>query len=414
MLVSMRSSSGAWSGSIIFLLSMSSTLGALGGCGSPPRDPRSGAAGDTGASGVGGPSGTAGTGAAGANGAAGDSAGSAGGLAGATGGSSLTDGGGGQVAGASGATGAAGAVDAGLSSDAGPRPPGPGEGNFTLDAPYANAPELKPPAGVPRGVTTHFTIASSESPIFPGVTGGYTRECWGYVPAQYVKGTPAPFIIVQDGRDYMTMLPAVLDTMIAAKRLPVIVGIMCMAGPGDGPGSERGFEYDTVSDAFVRWVESTVLPKVTKLLGVTFTTDPDGRCALGGSSGGSAAFSMGWFRPDLYHRILSYSGSFAPLGITTDYPHGAYAYPEHLVADAAAKPLRVYLEVADMDAGAKNTEASMKNWIFDNQQLAAALAAKGYHYHFDLARGAVHNDPKVVGQTLPAALEWLWSGYPIN
>jgi iron(III)-enterobactin esterase len=413
MLVSMRSSCssrGAWSGLILslsFSLSFSSLLGA---CSNPAHDPRGGTAGASGSSGT---TGTAGT--AGSNGDAGGSgsAGTTGGLAGATGGSSPTGGAGGDVAGASGAAGAAGTVDAG-SSDAAPSPPGPGEGNFTLNAPYANAPELKPPAGVPRGVTTHFTIASSESPIFPGVTGGYTRECWGYVPAQYVKGTPAPFIIVQDGRDYMTMLPAVLDTMIAAKRLPVIVGIMCMAGPGDGPGSERGFEYDTVSDAFVRWVESTVLPKVTKLLGVTFTTDPDGRCALGGSSGGSAAFSMGWFRPDLYHRIMSYSGSFAPLGITTDYPHGAYAYPEHLVSDTAAKPLRVYLEVADMDAGAKNTEASMKNWIFDNQKMAAALAAKGYHTHFDFAMGAVHNDPKVVGQTLPAALEWLWSGYPIK
>jgi enterochelin esterase family protein len=187
-----------------------------------------------------------------------------------------------------------------------------------------------------------------------------------------------------------------------------------MAGPGDGPGSERGFEYDTVSDAFVRWVESTVLPKMTKLFGVTFTTDPDGRGSLGGSSGAAAAFTMGWFRPDLYHRILSYSGTFIAQGVTADYPHGAWAYPEHLVADNAAKPLRVYMEVADMDYGYTNTEASMRNLLMANQKMAAALKAKGYHYHFDFAKGAVHNDPKVVGQTLPAALEWLWSGYPIK
>ncbi len=409
MLVSMRSSSssrGAWSGGLFFLL-----MSWVGACSNPPQDPHGGAAGAAGTTGAAGASGAAGV--AGLSGVAGGAAGDAGGLGGATGGSSPTGGTAGAFAGASGAAGTTD-PDAGALPDAALPPAGPGEGDFILNAPYADAPELKPPAGIPRGVTTHFTIASSESPIFPGVTGGYTRECWGYVPAQYVKGTPAPFIIVQDGRDYMTKLPAVLDTMIAAKRLPAIVGIMCMAGPGDGPGSERGFEYDTVSDAFVRWVESTVLPKVTKLLGVTFTTDPDGRCALGGSSGGSAAFSMGWFRPDLYHRIMSYSGSFAPLGITTDYPHGAYAYPEHLVADADGKPLRIYMEVADMDAGSKNTEASMRNWIFDNQKLAAALKAKGYHYHFDFARGAVHNDPKVVSQTLPAALEWLWSGYPIK
>jgi len=370
-------------------------------CSSPPTRSAGGGAGASGQAGNPGaagapPTGVAGAGAAGAVGAAGNP-----GVAGALGAAGAT-----PDAGPEG--GAAGAApDGGV--DAGPKDPL--EGDFTINAPFADAPELTPPAGTPRGTTTHFTIASSESPIFPGVTGAYTRDCWVYVPSQYVKGTPAPFMTVQDGRDYMTKLPAVLDTMIAAKRVPVMVGIMCMAGPGDGPGSERGFEYDTVSDAFVRWIESTVLPKVTKLVGVTFTTDPDGRGSIGGSSGATAAFSMAWFRPDLYHKVLSYSGSFTALGITTDYPTGAWAYPDHLVAQTPAKPIRMWMEVGDMDAGATNTEASMKNWQIANMKMAAALKAQGYHYHFDFAKGAVHNDPKVVNQTLPAALEWLWAGY---
>jgi enterochelin esterase-like enzyme len=233
------------------------------------------------------------------------------------------------------------------------------------------------------------------------------------VPKQYVKGTPAPFIIAQDGRDYMSRLPTILDNMIAAKRVPAMIAVMVMAGPGDGPGSERGWEYDTVSEDFVNWVETCVLPKMEKSYGVKFTTSPEGRASMGGSSGAAAAFTMAWFRPDLYRRILSFSGTFTSQGKTTAYPIGAAAYPDHLVAMTPMKPLRVWLEVAEHDAGASNTDPN-RNWILANQKMAAALKAQGYHYHFDYALGAMHNDPKVWDQTLPGALEWLWRGYPLK
>jgi hypothetical protein len=45
--------------------------------------------------------------------------------------------------------------------------------------------------------------------------------------------------------------------------------------------------------------------------------------------------------------------------------------------------------------------------------MAKVLAAKGYHYQFLFARNAKHVDRPTVAQTLPAALEWLWKGYPI-
>ena len=48
-----------------------------------------------------------------------------------------------------------------------------------------------------------------------------------------------------------------------------------------------------------------------------------------------------------------------------------------------------------------------------NQLMAKALAAKGYHYRFEFAKGAGHVDGKVVAQTLPEAMLWLWRGYPI-
>jgi len=53
-----------------------------------------------------------------------------------------------------------------------------------------------------------------------------------------------------------------------------------------------------------------VLPLVEKQYNVKLTKDPDGRATMGCSSGGAAAMIMAWYRPDLYHRVLTYSGTY--------------------------------------------------------------------------------------------------------
>src|SRR5262249_52781192 len=143
-------------------------------------------------------------------------------------------------------------------------------------------PELTVAAGVPRGQVNHFTLSSSVSKIYPSdVASGsaFNRDVWVYVPAQYVAGTAAPFMVVQDGSSFTSRIPPVLDNMINAKRLPVMIAVLINPGPGDGQGSERGLEYDTVSDAYVTFIETEILPKVQGDYGVTLTTDPDGRSA---------------------------------------------------------------------------------------------------------------------------------------
>ena len=109
---------------------------------------------------------------------------------------------------------------------------------------------------------------------------------------------------------YRNTLPPIFDTMIAHRRLPVMIAVLINSGGGDAQGSERGLEYDTVSDTYARFIETEVLPKIAADYHVTFTQDPDGRATMGGSSGGAAAFTMAWFRPDLYHRVLTYSGTY--------------------------------------------------------------------------------------------------------
>jgi enterochelin esterase-like enzyme len=287
------------------------------------------------------------------------------------------------------------------------------DGDFAIGPDYTNAPELTVREGVPKGVVHAFTLRSEESKIYPGLNGPYQRGVWVYVPSQYIPGTPAPFMVVQDGEGYTNRLVPVLDNMIHQHRLPVLIAVMINSGGGDGKGSERGLEYDTVSGQYTMFIEKEVLPKIEMDYHVQFTTDPDGRASMGGSSGAACAFTMAWFHPELYRRVLSYSGTFVNQQSPENpaSPHGAWEYHEHLIPQSEVKPLRIWLQVGDHDIGWDRDEATLHNWVLANNRMAAVLKAKGYHYKHVFCRGAGHVDRKAVAQTLPEALSWLWQGY---
>ena len=285
---------------------------------------------------------------------------------------------------------------------------------------YAEAPELTVPEAAPKGTLYEFTMKSTDSKIYPGIaknqpgTVPYERKVVVYVPKQYVPGKPAPFIVAQDGLGYRGVLPRTLDTMIYQKRLPPMIAIMINSGGGDSKGSERGLEYDTVSGVYADFIETEVLPKISKDYNITFTKDPNGRATMGGSSGGAAAFTMAWFHPELYHRVLTYSGTYvdqqSPFNPAS--PHGAWEYHEHLLWQTPRKPIKIWLEVSENDNGSTRDEASLHNWVMANQRMAGALKAKGYSYNYVFAKAAGHTDGRVTRQTLPGALEWLWQDYP--
>jgi enterochelin esterase-like enzyme len=292
-------------------------------------------------------------------------------------------------------------------------------GDYVVGPPYADAPELTPRENVPKGKVYRFTMNSTDSKIYPGISKSapgtvvpYQRRVTVYVPSQYVAGKPAPFLVSQDSMG-VGELPTILDNMIADHRLPAMVAVMIDSGGGDAQGSERGLEYDTVSGTYAEFIETEVLPRIAQDYHVTFTKNPDGRMTMGGSSGGACAFTMAWFHPDLYHRVLSYSGTFvnqqSPLN--PESPHGAWEYHEHLIPNSKRKPLRIWMHVGEMDLRYRDDESTLHNWVMANQRMAAALKAKGYHYQFLLARESGHVDRRVVRQTLPQALEWVWRGY---
>ena len=299
------------------------------------------------------------------------------------------------------------------------------DGDFAIAPTYVDAPELTVKDRVPKGTIHQFTMKSEDSRIYPGISKTqpgavvpYERSVAVYVPAQYAPGTAAPFIVAQDGMSptYLGTLPLILDNMIHEKRLPIMIAVMVHNGGGDAQGSERGLEYDTVSGVYTTFIETEVLPRIEKDYKVTFTKDPEGRATMGGSSGAACAFTMGWFHPELYRRILSYSGTFVnqQSPVNPESPRGAWEYHATMIPHTDAKPLRIWLEVGQNDNGSTRDEASLHNWVLANQRMAAVLKAKGYHYRYVFAEEAGHVDRRVVRQTLPDALLWLWQGYPIK
>jgi iron(III)-enterobactin esterase len=315
-------------------------------------------------------------------------------------------------------------------------PPADADGNFIIGPTHSADPGMSAHDDVPQGTVIEFTMNSSDSKIYPGIArdpntfgivdpsdpaklvvttshpAPYTRKVAVYVPKQYVPGSVAPFLVGTDGPD-RSLFPA-LDNLIAQHKVPVIIAISIANGGGDAQGSQRGLEYDTMSGVFAEFVEREVLPQVESRAHVKLTKDPDGRAAMGYSSGGACALIMAWYRPDLYHRVLSYSGTFInqqwPSNPQT--PHGAWEFHEHLIPNIPVKPIRIWMEVGDRDLFNPNVmRDNMHDWVVANENMAKVLAAMGYHYQFVFARNAVHVDRPVVQQTLPEALEYVWQGY---
>jgi enterochelin esterase-like enzyme len=313
-----------------------------------------------------------------------------------------------------------------------------GDGDFMIMPPYGTQPDLTD-KGNPKGKSFHFTMSSATSMFYKGDDPTllaanmhtFTRAVDVYVPAAYQDGSPAALLTIQDGPGELSLVKNALDNLTISKdparKLPPFVVVAVANGGGDGRGSERGLEYDTMSGKYADFVSMEVLPAVIANAQVkaaypnlSFTDNPEGRATLGCSSGGAAAMSMGWFRPNLFHRIVTYSATLVAQQNATapeamSYPDGAWDYHSNLmlVQNNPRKDLRVFLNCNQMDLGATNTDASMHNWITANMRMDAALKGKGYHDRFVYAAGVGHCDYSVQTSTLADTLVWMWQGYPV-
>jgi enterochelin esterase-like enzyme len=329
---------------------------------------------------------------------------------------------------------AAGAPAFTVLSAAGANAPVDRDGNFVIGPNYVAPRELEPVAGSAAGRVAQFTMESTDSKFYPGIARAapgtldpdnprtlrvetraqpYQRAITVYIPAAVRPGQELPFIVMHDGPRFGQQeqtLPRILDSLIAAKRIPAMAAVMIQNGGGDAQGSQRGLEYDTVSGRFAEFIEAEVLPAVEARYGIRLTRKPEGRAVMGCSSGAAAAFTMAWFHPEWYRRVVSYSGTFVnqqwPFNPST--PGGAWDYPR-LIADSAAKPLRMWMHVGDRDLFNPNImRDDMHDWVAANHRLANVLAQKGYHYQYVFALDSGHCDARVRQQTLPEALEYIW------
>ncbi len=312
-----------------------------------------------------------------------------------------------------------------------------GDGSVTIGPDYKVDPDLTD-KGNPKGKLFEFKMALADSKIFKGDDKtldpakkpvNKDRKISVYIPAAYKDGTKAPLLIIHDGPGQLGSVRNALDNLTIStdpnRKLPAFVAIAVQNGGNDGKKSERGLEYDTMSDRLARFIHDEVLPAVVNNADIkaayphfALTENPWGRAVIGCSSGGAAALTMGWFRPDWYRRIIAYSGTFvaqqdddAPE--QAQFPLGAWEYHSEmkLIEKSEQKPLRIFTHVSEKDLRPNDPEENHHNWPMAGKRTADALEAKGYHHRFVFSLGTGHCDGRVFQQTLADTLVWIWRGW---
>jgi len=312
-----------------------------------------------------------------------------------------------------------------------------GNGKFTVGPTYKIDPDLTD-KGNPKGKSFEFSMPLADSKIFRGDDSTLDpekkkvqkeRKIYVYVPAAYQDGTKAPILVIHDGPGQLNLVRHALDNLTISKdpnrKLPAFIAIAVQNGGSDGKKSERGLEYDTMSDRLARFIHGEVLPAVLNNAEIkaaypklALTENPWGRAVIGCSSGGAAALTMGWFRPDLFRRVIAYSGTFVDqqdddAAEEAKFPLGAWEYHSgmKLIENTEKKPLRIFTHVSENDLRPKDPEETHHNWVMAGERTAAALDAKGYNHRFVFSLGTGHCDRRVFDQTLADTLVWTWRGY---
>jgi gluconolactonase len=268
------------------------------------------------------------------------------------------------------------------------------------DNDYVLGPDSQRQVGVPAGKVTKYTW--SDSKIYPGTT----RDYWVYVPVEYQASKPACLMVFQDGGGFVRdtgdwRVPIVFDNLIHQGAMPVTIavlidpGVLHAASPEQQNRYNRSYEYDGLGPRYAEFLLREILPEVGKHYNIS--SDPNDRGIAGSSSGGIAAFTVAWERPDSFRRVLSFIGSFTSL-------RGGDIYA-NLIRKTEPKPLRIFQQDGQNDLNIYSGA-----WYLGNQSVAAALEYAGYDSKFVVGTGT--HSGKHGGAILPDALRWLWRGYP--
>jgi enterochelin esterase-like enzyme/sugar lactone lactonase YvrE len=271
---------------------------------------------------------------------------------------------------------------------------------------YVLGPDSQPQSGVPKGSIAKYEL--KDGTFYPGTPHTYSI----YVPAQYDARKPTPFMIFLDGDLFLlnsVRVPVVFDNLIAKHDLPPLIGIF--VDPGTLPTVsdqaqsrvERIFEYDSLSDRYSRFLLEELIPEVAKKYNLS--KDPGDRALGGLSTGAVGAFMAAWNRPDQFHRVLSFIGTYVAM-------KGADALPA-LIRKTEPKPIRIFLQDGKNDhivpAEPYGTYFA-GSWPINNQLMFEAFESAGYDAKLVMGDGG--HDMEQAAAIMPEALRWLWRGYP--
>jgi sugar lactone lactonase YvrE/enterochelin esterase-like enzyme len=255
-------------------------------------------------------------------------------------------------------------------------------------------------ADVPKGEVTKYSF--DQSKVFPGTV----RDYWVYVPKQYDPAKPACVHVNQDGVQFNA--PAVFDQLIAAKEMPVTIGVFIMHGRVKAASEQaldrfnRSYEYDGLGDDYVRFLLDELLPEVEKKMtsdgrAIHLSKKGNDRSIAGTSSGAICAFTAAWERPDAFTRVFSGIGTYVGL-------RGGNVYPT-LLRKYEPKPIRIFLQ-----DGSNDNNIYGGDWWMANQEMERSLTFAGYEVKHEWGDGP-HNGQHAT-KLFPDAMRWLWKGWP--
>lgn len=258
---------------------------------------------------------------------------------------------------------------------------------------YWLTPDSFPQPDTAKGELLHFRWSGR-------AYAGAARDVWLYVPAQNDSTKPLNLIVFNDGFRYLgpeVNASHVLDNLIGRGDIPATAGLFvnpAEVGPGVplwGTTDNRSLEYDTVSPDYADFIKAELLPIVRTQVAVT--DDPAGRAICGMSSGGAAAVTAAFFRPDVFGNVISHCGSFVNI-------RGAHELP-FMFRREPRRRLRVWHQ-----SGSRDIDIVFGNIPLANQQLAAALAYRNYDFHYEFGSGG--HTLSHGGAVFPDALRWIW------
>ncbi|HTQ39375.1 MAG TPA: alpha/beta hydrolase-fold protein [Pirellulales bacterium] len=285
---------------------------------------------------------------------------------------------------------------------------------------YQLGPDSLAQDGVPKGKLVGPLKLPSE--VFPGTSHTY----WVYVPAQYDPAKPASLMIFNDGQAFIDMqgnvrAPNVLDNLIFRRELPVMIAVFI--NPGHTPeqpeptpkewgdrNTNRPVEYNSLDDKYPRVIVDELLPVLYKDYNISHDAEQHG---IGGaSSGGIAAFTVAWERPDDFRKVITIVGSFTDLR----GPGSGSTYADK-VMESEKKPIRIFMQDGRNDLRGVRRDGGgsydqKRDWFYQNVRLADALTKKGYDLNY--AWGIGLHGQKQGGAILPDMLRWLWRDHAVS